>query len=216
MPIGYGLLIFAMVATVAANVLLPLQQVAWGKRAALLSTAGILGAAAYLMSLIATHQFQVAYVAEYSAEAGVVVVPDGGVLGRAGRLHSSVGALVVGAGGCFDRARGVSGIRAWPIYGLVQIYLLALLLLKCPFKLGVGPIPTDGRGLNPLLENMWMVIHPPMAVFRLVVHGDSGGSRRQRTASARLGRLGESSVSLGAVFVRLPWLRAFARRLLGL
>ena len=169
MPIGYGLLILAMVATVAANVLLPLatreggtRLLPWGRRAALLSTAGILGAAAYLMGLIATHQFQVAYVAEYSAKrssswylmAAFWGGQEGSILLWA--LWSSVLAAVLIVRG------GATGVRAWPIYGLVQIYLLYLLLLKCPFKLGDAPVPLDGKGLNPLLENYWMVIHPPM------------------------------------------------------
>jgi cytochrome c-type biogenesis protein CcmF len=48
----------------------------------------------------------------------------------------------------------------------VQLFLLAVLLAKSPFSLlpGLqdGLAPADGRGLNPLLQDPWMAIHPPV------------------------------------------------------
>ena len=52
---------------------------------------------------------------------------------------------------------------------LVQSFLLLILLKKSPFSMiwhvhsevPVGFMPQDGAGLNPLLQNPWMVIHPP-------------------------------------------------------
>jgi cytochrome c-type biogenesis protein CcmF len=58
-----------------------------------------------------------------------------------------------------------------PIFIGVQMFLVVLLIAKSPFKsiyeqfpgeLKVGEMPQDGRGLNPLLQNFWMVIHPPV------------------------------------------------------
>ncbi len=58
-----------------------------------------------------------------------------------------------------------------PIFLAVQTFLVILLISKSPFKsiyeqfpgeLSPGQIPNDGRGLNPLLQNFWMVIHPPV------------------------------------------------------
>lgn len=46
-------------------------------------------------------------------------------------------------------------------YILGQIFLLALLNVSSPFKLNPG-VPPDGQGLNPLLQNFWMQIHPPI------------------------------------------------------
>ncbi|MGC4044458.1 MAG: cytochrome c biogenesis protein CcsA [Armatimonas sp.] len=166
---GYGLLILSLIATVAANVLFPLSTRAgqekllpWAKKLAYLSTGAILAAAAYLMYLITTHQFQIAYVAEYSAKrsdswyllAAFWGGQEGSILLWA--FWSTLLAAVMVKKG------GKSLTFTWTLYGIVQIYLLFLLLLKCPFKLGTGPVPADGRGLNPLLENYWMVIHPPM------------------------------------------------------
>ncbi|MCG8423097.1 MAG: heme lyase CcmF/NrfE family subunit [Proteobacteria bacterium] len=45
---------------------------------------------------------------------------------------------------------------------LVQIFFLSLLIFtKNPFATYLTNVPTDGEGLNPLLQNYWMVIHPP-------------------------------------------------------
>lgn len=58
-----------------------------------------------------------------------------------------------------------------PVFLAVQTFLVILLIAKSPFKsiyaqfpgeLSVGQLPNDGRGLNPLLQNFWMVIHPPI------------------------------------------------------
>ncbi len=45
---------------------------------------------------------------------------------------------------------------------VVQLFFLALLIyVKNPFATGLTAPPMDGEGLNPLLQNYWMVIHPP-------------------------------------------------------
>lgn len=45
---------------------------------------------------------------------------------------------------------------------VVQIFFLSLLIFsKNPFATYLTTPPVDGRGLNPLLQNYWMVIHPP-------------------------------------------------------
>jgi cytochrome c-type biogenesis protein CcmF len=53
---------------------------------------------------------------------------------------------------------------------LVQAFILLILLKKSPFSMiwhthsnvPVGFFPQDGASLNPLLENPWMIIHPPI------------------------------------------------------
>ncbi|MDQ5850767.1 MAG: cytochrome c biogenesis protein CcsA, partial [Chloroflexota bacterium] len=49
---------------------------------------------------------------------------------------------------------------------LLQALLLLFMLIRNPFLPTLGPdglpfVPEDGRGLNPQLHNVWMVIHPP-------------------------------------------------------
>ena len=57
-------------------------------------------------------------------------------------------------------------------YMLVIVCLLLILVVKSPFetifasfpdqKIPEGFIPTQGKGLNPTLENLWITIHPPI------------------------------------------------------
>jgi cytochrome c-type biogenesis protein CcmF len=45
---------------------------------------------------------------------------------------------------------------------VVQMFFLFLMMVhNNPFTTFLTPPPADGRGLNPLLQNYWMVIHPP-------------------------------------------------------
>ncbi|HKI86564.1 MAG TPA: cytochrome c biogenesis protein CcsA [Thermoanaerobaculia bacterium] len=47
------------------------------------------------------------------------------------------------------------------VYTLVLLGLLFILVRESPFVM-LHKTPTDGAGLNPLLQNNWMVIHPPI------------------------------------------------------
>ena len=45
---------------------------------------------------------------------------------------------------------------------VIQVFFLALLVFnKNPFSTFITEPPGEGKGLNPLLQNYWMVIHPP-------------------------------------------------------
>ncbi len=56
--------------------------------------------------------------------------------------------------------------RAMIFYNLTVLSLILLLVKQDPFRFHQGltaaKIPMDGAGLNPLLQNPWMVIHPPV------------------------------------------------------
>jgi cytochrome c-type biogenesis protein CcmF len=48
------------------------------------------------------------------------------------------------------------------VISVVQMFFLFLMVVhKNPFETFLTEIPPDGRGLNPLLQNPYMVIHPP-------------------------------------------------------
>jgi cytochrome c-type biogenesis protein CcmF len=48
------------------------------------------------------------------------------------------------------------------VLALIDLFFIALVVfLKNPFEPFLLEAPTDGRGLNPLLQNAYMVIHPP-------------------------------------------------------
>jgi cytochrome c-type biogenesis protein CcmF len=48
-----------------------------------------------------------------------------------------------------------------PFFIFAQIFIFIMMFIRSPFD--THPVtPLDGRGLNPLLQNFWMVIHPPV------------------------------------------------------
>jgi len=47
------------------------------------------------------------------------------------------------------------------LYTLTQLGVLLILVRESPFKM-LAQTPADGQGLNPLLQDDWMVIHPPI------------------------------------------------------
>jgi cytochrome c-type biogenesis protein CcmF len=56
--------------------------------------------------------------------------------------------------------------RVMVVYNLTLLSLILLLVKQDPFRFHQGltaaMTPMDGQGLNPLLQNPWMVIHPPV------------------------------------------------------
>jgi len=47
------------------------------------------------------------------------------------------------------------------ISGVQMFFLFLMVVHKNPFTQTLGNLPPDGEGLNPALQNYWMVIHPP-------------------------------------------------------
>jgi len=169
MLLGNGLLVFALTATVLANVLFTVSRRKggerlrpWAGRSVVAGALGIVAASVWLMTLIANHRFDIHYVAEYTSKASatryLVAAFWGGQEGSI--LLWAFWTAVLGW--VLSRKSGDRTAWVWPVFGVVQAYLLGLLLLKSPFRPVDGPIPLDGKGLNPLLQNPWMVIHPPI------------------------------------------------------
>ncbi|MHA2307381.1 MAG: cytochrome c biogenesis protein CcsA, partial [Candidatus Hodarchaeales archaeon] len=51
--------------------------------------------------------------------------------------------------------------RAFVLASFQVALILFLVILSTPFRININP-PSDGLGLNPLLMNIWNVIHPPI------------------------------------------------------
>jgi cytochrome c-type biogenesis protein CcmF len=60
-----------------------------------------------------------------------------------------------------NRHRDMIGYVAATIMVVQLFFLLLLVYVKNPFATFMTAPPADGQGLNPLLQNYWMVIHPP-------------------------------------------------------
>ena len=54
------------------------------------------------------------------------------------------------------------------IAGVQMFFLYLMVVHNSPFTTFLTPTPADGNGLNPVLQNYWMVIHPPSLYVGLV------------------------------------------------
>ncbi|MBM4178635.1 MAG: hypothetical protein FJ211_04805 [Ignavibacteria bacterium] len=141
-----------------------------------LLTAGLVGCAGTLITLILTHQFQYTYVWNYSS----TELPT----------HLLIACFYSGQEGSFllwTLFVAIIGVVLQPyakrhgyeapvmvFYGLILSFLTLLLVAKNPFSFyyetfaakGITAIPEEiplnGKGLNPLLHNAWITIHPPI------------------------------------------------------
>jgi cytochrome c-type biogenesis protein CcmF len=78
---------------------------------------------------------------------------------------------------------------------VVQLFFLSLLIFhKNPFATYLANPPADGQGLNPLLQNYWMVIHPPSLYIGFVAATIPFAFGIGALASGRLDDLWLSSV----------------------
>ncbi len=129
-------------------------------------TAAIVVGSALLMYLLVTHDYRLHYVWAYSDN----LLP----------LHYLISTFWGGQEGSFllwifwgvllglplmRFARSYES-RVMVVYNLTLLSLILLLVKQDPFRFHEGltaaMIPMDGQGLNPLLQNPWMVIHPPI------------------------------------------------------
>ena len=116
------------------------------------------------MLAILKHEFQYSYVANYSSRD----LPLEYLISSfwAGQEGSFLLWVFLGAWlGIFLMHRsGKMEPQLMFIYNLNLLFLSILLIKQSPFKL-LPSTPADGQGLNMLLQDFWMVIHPPI-VFR--------------------------------------------------
>ena len=107
------------------------------------------------------HRFEYEYVAHYSSRALSPAMSlaaswagqEGSIL-----LWSMIGGLL---GLALLRQPGPLTRPAMFFVSLAQLFMMILLLVKNPFRM-LPAAPPDGQGLNPLLEDPWMIIHPPV------------------------------------------------------
>ncbi|HWO57745.1 MAG TPA: cytochrome c biogenesis protein CcsA [bacterium] len=124
---------------------------------------GLLSAALVLL-LVAflADQFQFAYVAHNSSLAQELFYKISAVwAGQEGTFL--LWAWMVAVMAVFVIRRGGEYHRWAMVYVLAtQAFLMLLLFVRSPFAPVEGGVPADGSGMNPLLKDPWMVIHPPI------------------------------------------------------
>lgn len=118
-------------------------------------------ACVYLLHLFLTHHFEVEYVYAYSSsDLPLFYLISSFWAGQEGTflLWLFLGAVL---GLYIMRRSGAYEGYTMAFFLFVQLFLLTLLRKKSPFSL-LPHFPEEGRGLNPLLQDFWMVIHPPI------------------------------------------------------
>jgi len=124
-----------------------------------MTAAGLVASVGLLYGFL-NHQFQYSYVARYSSRSlPLVYLISAFWAGQEGTFLLWA-VLVNGMGLVFSR-RLKHDRYAMAIISGFSGFLYLLLIVKSPFEL-LTPVPADGAGLNPLLQDPWMAAHPPM------------------------------------------------------
>ncbi len=121
----------------------------------------LLGAMLLLWTYFLGHRFEYQYVAQYSSRAlSPALTFAASWAGQEGSilLWALLGAIV---GVALLRQPGALARPSLFFVTLMQFFLLVLLVVRSPFRT-FPQAPPDGQGLNPLLEDPWMVVHPPV------------------------------------------------------
>lgn len=147
--------------------------VEWARRTFSVSATGIVLAGALLMTYILQHRFEYAYVSNYSSrDLPTALLVTTFWAGQEGSFMLwSLFAAVIGIFLIGSARRAQMEREVMTVYSGILGFLLLFLAAKSPFQylweafpkeIQPGFVPQDGRGLNPLLQNFWMIIHPPV------------------------------------------------------
>ncbi len=178
----------------------------WPRLFLFASAVFVLLASLTLLGLIVTHDYAVGYVYSYSDNA----LP----------LHYLVSSFYAGQEGSFlfwALCSGVIGLFLYrftsrkgfeapvmAVFMTLEVLFILLVVIRSPFRTvwemfpgAPASPPPDGRGLNPLLQNFWMVIHPPVLFI-----GFAAMAVPFSLAAAGLWKNNPSMLAAGA----MPWL----------
>ena len=153
-------------ATAASEALLPFEEnpnpsLLLARRLYYAFTFSVILASVLLMSRLLTHDFRLSYVSSYSGrDLPFYYLFSTFWAGQEGSFllwlfwGSIIGLFVL-------RSAKEQESPVMIVYVASFIGIVAILVKQSPFRF-LGQIPPDGQGLNPLLQDPWMVIHPPV------------------------------------------------------
>ena len=137
-----------------------------GRRAFYAATAMIVAAGGVLEWALLSHDFSLAYVTEHTDLSTSTALSAAGFYG--GQEGSLLyWALVLGVLGSVSLVASASlglrlaGYAAGLMAAILSFFLVVLVLVASPFDL-LSITPPDGLGLNPILRDGGMLIHPPV------------------------------------------------------
>ncbi|MEW5924519.1 MAG: cytochrome c biogenesis protein CcsA [Candidatus Zixiibacteriota bacterium] len=141
-----------------------------GSKAYYLYLVFIAGASAYLYYLFFSHDFSIEYVYSYSSsDLPFFYLLSAFWGGQEGTyllwalLSGLFGLIILYNGGRY---------KTWGMffYSLINLFLVVMMLTLSPFE-RMPSVMTEGAGLNPLLQDPWMVIHPPIMFVAYAMAG---------------------------------------------
>src|ERR1041385_2981816 len=127
----------------------------------LVALGAVVAASVTLFSLLLTRQFQFSYVAQYSSRSlSLLYTISAFWAGQEGTFL--LWALFVAVmGWVFMRTSGRHDAPAMSVTSPFCAFLPLLMIVKSPFEMSAR-VPADGQGMNPLLQDFWMSIDPPV------------------------------------------------------
>lgn len=203
--------IYNVVATALAYRFEGPRRAAWlgsAHNAALAMWALLTAAVADLVTLFLTNDFSVNFVADHSMRAQATIYKvsafwggqEGSLLLWAWILSFYTLAVALLAR---KADADISATATSVLCGVAVFFNGLIALVANPFAQTIDAVPADGRGLNPLLQNYWMQIHPPT-----LYSGYVGCSVPFAFAAAALlhRRFDTNWVNLVRRWTLLPWL----------
>ena len=167
-------------------------------------------AAGYLLYVLLSDNFRYEYVFSYSARSQAMTYKISAFwAGQEGSFllwavfHAIFGLLLT-------RQKAPAAMIA---YCALQFLLLVALAVKSPFRPASG-LEADGLGLNPLLQDPWMVIHPPIVFlgyaalavpFAWAIHGLLTGRHKEMVARSLAWRLAAGAGWGAGIFIGSSW-----------
>jgi cytochrome c-type biogenesis protein CcmF len=136
-------------------------------RLAAYATVGLIGVSVVCLAYaFVSHDFRIRYVAHYSDRSMPLHYlltalwggQDGSLLWWLFLLSVYVGACVRWLG---SRYRELQPYVIATLMAIVIFFCVVMTFAANPFAVAFSGMRADGDGLNPLLQNYWMVIHPP-------------------------------------------------------
>ncbi|MCH2107870.1 MAG: cytochrome c biogenesis protein CcsA [Polyangiaceae bacterium] len=120
-----------------------------------------------------THDFRIRYISRYSDRsmspsylfAALWGGQDGSLLWWTLLLGGYTAAVVKWLG---HRYRQLQPIIIATLMAIIAFFAILMIFAANPFEQNLAGAPPDGEGLNPLLQNYWMIIHPPMLYMGFV------------------------------------------------
>ena len=136
------------------------------------SVAAVVAASVLLLVLLLQHDFSNGYVYSYSSRSlPLHFLLSSFYAGQQGSFlfWALCSALIAVAVLAFTKRRGHEA-PVMAVLMAVNSFMFLFVVVKSPFvsvwelfpQIPIVHVPEDGQGLNPLLQNFWMVIHPPV------------------------------------------------------